>query len=120
MVLLLKGLGLMRLRFQVSVDLRLIGMVISEGRMNLRQRTGGQTSARSPPESDPCCATERFGERRPPSPQYTAAGRGCQGVERSGCLSRSHWQEPVRNRGGSQSAAKPVHDNLERIRARLS
>jgi len=37
-VLLFEGLCLPRLGFQVCVDLRLVGVVVSKGRMNLRQR----------------------------------------------------------------------------------
>src|ERR1035437_5071108 len=46
-VLCFEGLCLPRLEFEICVDLRLVGVVVGESRMNLRQRQGAKLDRKS-------------------------------------------------------------------------
>lgn len=88
---LFEGLSLLRLGFHVRVDLRLVGMVVSEGRMNLRQRQVAKlprdllrNQTHVVPLSDPANGDTRPGNARPPAAnvrasrdQATYLGHGC-------------------------------------------
>ena len=77
---LFQGLGFPRLGFQVRVDLRLVGVVISEGRMNLRQRQVAKLpddllrdKAHVVPLSDAADGNTRSGNARPATANAGAA-----------------------------------------------
>lgn len=90
-MLLFEGLGLLRLGFQVRVDFRLVGMVVSEGRMNLRQRQVAElphdllrNQTHVVPLGDSANGDARPGNARPPAAnvrasrdQATYLGHGC-------------------------------------------
>jgi len=88
-VLLFEGLGLLRLGFQVCVDLRLVGMVVGEGSMNLCQRQVAKlphdllrNQSHVVPLGDSANGDARSGNARPPAanvraPRDQATYLGC-------------------------------------------
>jgi hypothetical protein len=98
-VLLFEGLGFLRLSFQVRVDLRLVGVVVGKGRMNLRQRQVPEFPSdlfryqtHVVPLSDSADRDARTGNARPPAAnlrasrdQATYLDHGCHSFKYSPC-----------------------------------
>ena len=75
-----EGLSLLRLGVQVRVAFRLVGMVVSEGRVNLRQRQAAKlprdflrNQTHVVPLSDPPNGDTRPGNARPPAANVRAS-----------------------------------------------